>query len=115
MIYIKGYQELNNLLWENKEKKIMLYFGATWCGPCMQLKKKINDEKEKLKELLVIYIDCDESENEEILKDWNVKALPTQVFVFLNGDKVIKNDIIEGYDWIKLLMVYNKIIEKKND
>ena len=115
MIPIEGYEQLNSLLWENKEKNVMLYFGATWCGPCMQLKEKINEEKEKLKELVVIYVDCDIPENEDILNDWNVKSLPTQIFVHLNDTNVVKDHIIEGYDWIQLVMIYNKIIEKKND
>ena len=52
---------------------------------------------------------------QDILNDWNVSSLPTQIFVHLDETKVVKDHIIEGYDWVKLIMIYNKIIEKKND
>ena len=43
MIEIRGYDELNKKLWENKDSDqvMMLYFGTSWCGPCKKLKEKI--------------------------------------------------------------------------
>jgi thioredoxin 1 len=117
MITIKGYTELNKNLWENREsdKIMMLYFGTSWCGPCKKLKEKIMSENEEIQDLLCLYIDCDEQENEEICEDWKVEALPTQIFVHLNDNDVVKDEKIEGYDWIKLVMSYNKIIENKSN
>ena len=48
MIEVLGYDEVNKQIWENKDKPIVLYFGTSWCGPCKQLKDKINAEKESL-------------------------------------------------------------------
>lgn len=115
MIDAIGYDELNKIIWENKDKIVILYFGTSWCGPCKMLKDKIDNEKDNITESVIIHIDCDEQENEDILNDWNVKALPTQIFVHLDGKNVVKDDIIEGFDWIKFLMTYNKIIENKKD
>ena len=117
MIEIKGYEELYKQLWENKDSDqvMMLYFGTSWCGPCQQLKEKINTEKEHLKDLTMLYIDCDEQDNEDIVNDWNITSLPTQIFVTLKGENVVKNSKIEGYDWTKFQMEYNKIIENKSD
>ena len=115
MIEIKGYDELNKNLWENKEggQIMMLYFGTSWCGPCKRLKEKILEETTELKNMLCLYIDCDDEENEQICEDWKVESLPTQIFVHLNDNNVVKDEKIEGYDWIKLIMSYNKIIENK--
>ena len=117
MIEIKGYEELNKQLWENKDSDqvMMLYFGTSWCGPCKKLKEKIHEEKEELQKILCIYIDCDEEENEQICEDWKVESLPTQIFVHLDNNHVVKDDKIEGYDWIRLVMLYNKIIENKSN
>lgn len=113
MIEALGYDEVDKIIWENKDKIIILYFGASWCGPCQMLKEKIDDEKDKLANTIVIHIDCDEQENEDLVNDWEVKALPTQIFVHLEDTKVIKDDKIEGFDWIKFLMIHQKIIENK--
>ena len=115
MIDIKGYDELNKEIWNNKDKLIMLYFGASWCGPCQMLKEKIKNNQEEINKLYVIHIDCDLEENEDIVSDWSVSALPTQIFVHLNGENVVKDEKVEGYDWIKLVMSYQKIIEKKSN
>ena len=117
MITINGYSELNKNLWENRDsdKIMMLYFGTSWCGPCKKLKEKIMNENEEIKNLLCLYIDCDEPDNEEICEDWKIEALPTQIFVHLNNNDVVKDEKIEAYDWIKLVMTYNKIIENKSN
>ena len=51
-------------------------------------------------------------DNEEICQDWQVSALPTLIFVHLEDEEVVKDYKIEGYDWMQLIMTYNKIIEK---
>ena len=62
--------------------------------------------------LLVCYVDVDIQDNDEIADMYDVKMLPTQVFVKLKKDKVKIIDRIDGYDWIKLLMSYNQIANK---
>ena len=114
MIDVIGYDQLNELIWNNKDKLILLYFGASWCGPCLQLKEKIINQKDEVKEMVVLHLDCDLEENEDIVSDWNITALPTQIFVHLEDTNVVKDDRIEGYDWIKLKMVYEELNEKRN-
>ena len=117
MIEIKGYSQLNKILWEQKDsdKVMMLYFSTSWCGPCKKLKERIEEEHHKIELVEVLLIDCDIEENEEILEDWKIDCLPTQIFVHLEDKNVIKDDRIEGFDWIKLVMSYQKIIENRNN
>lgn len=117
MIEIKGYSQLNKILWEQKDsdKVMMLYFSTSWCGPCKKLKERIEDEKDKIELVEVLLIDCDLEDNEEIVEDWKIDCLPTQIFVHLEDKNVVKDDRIEGFDWIKLIMSYEKIIENRND
>ena len=75
------------------------------------LQDKIKEEESNLSKLVCIHLDCDDEENEDILEDWKVESLPTQIFVHINENNVVKDEKIEGYDWIKLKMYYDKIIE----
>jgi len=117
MIEVKGYEELNKILWENKDKDIltMLYFGTSWCGPCQKLKEKIKEERDEILKLFCLYIDCDLEENEKIVEDWKIESLPTQIFIHLEDKNVVKDERIEGFDWIKLIMTYNEISEKSTE
>ena len=117
MLEVKGYDQLNEILWNNKDngKILMLYFGTSWCGPCQKLKEKIVEEKESIESLLPIHLDCDEEDNEKIVEDWKIDCLPTQIFVHLENNSVLKDKRIEGYDWIQLKMTYDEIIEKKSN
>lgn len=114
MIDVNGYDELNEMIWNNRDKMVLLYFGASWCGPCQQLKDKIKQENNELEDVIVLHLDCDSEENEDIVNDWNISSLPTQIFVHLEDKNVVKDERIEGYDWIKLIMVYNDIKKKKD-
>jgi len=114
MISIEGYDQLNKAIVENTGKQLLLYFGATWCGPCMVLKEKIEKNKEEIKDLVVINVDCDVPENEDIMEQYNITALPTQIFVHLDKDRVVNDFTIQGVDWILLVMKYNELTEKNN-
>ena len=113
MISILGIDELDEFIINNPDKILLLYFGAKRCSPCNILKDRINKESEtEMPNLLISYIDVDLSENDEIADMYDVKMLPTQIFVKLKKDKVKVIDKIDGYDWTKLVMVYNKIANK---
>jgi thiol-disulfide isomerase/thioredoxin len=113
MINIIGKEKLEDFIWENTQNKkvTVIYFGATWCSPCQLLKDRLNSEEAKFEmpELRVCYIDVDEDENEEISVQYNVKSLPLQIFVKLEGNKIIEIKKILGYDWINFLMSYISI------
>ena len=48
MIDIVGRENLDEFIIENftNNMVILLYFGADWCGPCKQLKKRLIERKE---------------------------------------------------------------------
>ncbi len=110
MISILGINQLDEFIINNNGKILLLYFGAKRCAPCNNMKERLNNESStEMPNLLVAYIDIDLSENDEIADMYDVKILPTQVFVKLKRDNVKIIDKIDGYDWIKLIMIYNKI------
>lgn len=107
---IESIKELDSFIIENSLNVIMLYFGASWCGPCNSLKEKLmcNESNLRLPKLKVCYIDVDI--NNDISTMYKIKSLPTQIFVKLNDIKVIIVSKIEGYDYTKLLLEYDKCI-----
>lgn len=95
----------------NKETIILLYFGASWCGPCKLLKEKLADEDtiKRMPLLKVVYIDTDNADDISCM--YKIKSLPTQIFINLDNLKVKVFSKIEGYDYTKLLLEYDKYVE----
>ena len=130
MKIVNNEYELNLFIWENREKLVVLYFGATWCGPCQKLKQRLTSDecKDEMSLLVSVYIDVDNDELSEIVETYNISSLPTQVFISLeqsesneneNEIKVKVFDHIIGYDWIKFKLVYqqyvSELMEKKDE
>ena len=113
---INNISELDNFILKNEKDNniILLYFGAMLCGHCKQLKKKLSSiyTMEELPRLVVAYIDVDTDDKdlEKIIKSFKVSGLPTQLFVKLNKTKVVEISRIEGYDYMKLVMEYKKLL-----
>lgn len=67
------------------KQKILVVFGAEWCGPCKKLHNETLADPE-IKELLVsyIFIYIDSDANKELAHSFNVEALPSY-YVIDNG------------------------------
>jgi len=114
MIDIIGKEQLEEFIWENKNKVIVIYFGAEWCGPCKNLKKKLASEEvtNKCTQLVVAHLDVDETENEELSQVYKVTSIPTQLFVTLKGTEIVELKRIVGYDWSNFEMTYDGLVNK---
>lgn len=66
---------------ENRVKKI-LKIGATWCPPCRQLKKELEDFN------TVPIIEYDVDEDEQLCSDYNVRTIPLLVFLDENDKEL---------------------------
>lgn len=68
-----------------KDKKVILDFYATWCPPCKIIAKNLNSfEKTKPSDVVIYKIDIDDQR--ELIKRFDVKSIPT--IVFLDNGKV---------------------------
>ena len=114
MITINGKDELEEFIWKSSQngKTILLYFGAKWCGPCQLLKDKLNSDesKQELPNLEIGYIDIDNEE--EITEMYQVKSLPTQLFIALKQNKIKILKKIIGYDPSNLKITYDNLNNK---
>lgn len=76
---------------ELEEGTIVIDFFATWCGPCKMLSPILAklSEEEDYKGFKFWKVDVDE--NESLVKDFNIYAMPTLVIV--KGGKEIARQV----------------------
>lgn len=110
MKVINGVDELDDFILENADKVILLYFGADWCGPCKLLKQKLAEPEthQLMPNLVVAYLDVDDETNGELVNRYKIGSLPTQVFIKLDKNKVVPVGRIQGFDFTKLKLEYEK-------
>jgi thiol-disulfide isomerase/thioredoxin len=108
--------QLEEFIWENKNKVSVLYFGAEWCGPCKKLKERLMSEEAKLimPNLVIGHLDIDSKENQNLCELYKISSIPVQIFISLNGTQIIEKKRIIGYDWVNFTMTYNSIIDEMN-
>ena len=78
-----------------KFDKIVLYFTATWCGPCKLIAPVVEElaNGEEYKDT-ILFVKIDVDECEELMEQCDIKCMPT--FQFYEGGKKI--DTLEGCD-----------------
>ena len=115
MYDIVGKEQLEEFIWENKDKVIVVYFGAEWCGPCKKLKQRLATDETLLEmpNLVVGHLDVDENENSQLAEMYQASSIPLQVFVELKGTQIVEIDRIIGYDWVKFKVTYDKVMESR--
>ncbi|KAK7358113.1 hypothetical protein VNO77_00034 [Canavalia gladiata] len=70
----------------------ILYFTATWCGPCRFISPIYTSLAEKYRKVVFLKVDIDEAR--DVAARWNISSIPTFFFV-KNGQEV---DSVTGAD-----------------
>ena len=120
MINIKNKEQLEEFIWKNKDKVVVIYFGSNFCNPCKTLKNKLTSVEviSTMRNLVVGYVDINSKENQDICELYKISSIPVQSFVTLKGTQIVEIKRIIGYDWINFTMTYDIIINdmsNKND
>lgn len=100
--------DITGVLLKNKEDKKLsvLYFTATWCGPCKKTLPFIIELSEKLKNVNIQFYKIDIDKNEEFCDKCKIRSVPT--FYVMNGKDLLSS--ITGSDTKKIgLMIANTI------
>ena len=94
MNQIDGFDNLKKCL--NVDKYILLFFTASWCGPCKKIYPDLEELYKKLdKDLIEIYkIQIEDDDNEEICKIFKVESVPS--FYLIKNKKCINE--LKGAD-----------------
>lgn len=73
----------------NSDKNIMVFFTAEWCSPCRIMKRQVFADSEVMKamdeEVIPVEIDIDDPNAEALVKQYNIGATPTTIFINPEG------------------------------
>jgi thioredoxin 1 len=107
--------DITNVLLENMEKKVLslLYFTASWCGPCQKIKPFLKELSESLKnsgEYNIEFYMIDIDSNEEFCDKCNIRSVPT--FFIMNGKDLLGS--LSGADKTKLSEMIVNVFNEYN-
>lgn len=71
------------------DKPVVIDFWATWCGPCMKMLPEMEKLAEKYKDQ-VIFLKVNADEEKELCNVFGINALPTFMFIPLEGKGVME-------------------------
>ena len=97
MEQIDGFDQFKQNI--ESDKYILLFFTASWCGPCKRIYPQLEELASKLnKDLIQIYkIQIDNDDNEKICEIFKVESVPSFYLIknkeFINS---LKGADIEG-------------------
>jgi thiol-disulfide isomerase/thioredoxin len=79
IIYIKTEEEFDKL--KESENLLVVKFGASWCGPCKQIKPQLEKLLETIDNVIIIDIDVDDASESDWSWASDVENLPTFRFI----------------------------------
>lgn len=82
-IELKGDDDFEKIIAENKDKPTFVDFYANWCGPCKKLGPQIDKVVEEL-QCVLIKVNVDK--NHKLAEKFKISAIP-KVVLYKNGEK----------------------------
>ncbi len=74
-----------------KRVPVLLEFGRGWCIPCKYMKPILQDtSKAYAGKAIVMTVDMDA--NKDLVRDFRVRMMPTQVFLMPDGKEFFRNE-----------------------
>ena len=116
MIEFTEDDDIVKVLLENMEKSVLslLYFTASWCGPCQKIKPFLDELSDKLKEkgeYNIEFYKIDIDKNEDFCNKCDIKSVPT--FFIMNGKNLLSS--LNGSDKDKLSEMIIETFNKYNN
>lgn len=73
----------------NSDKNIMIFFTGKWCSPCRVMKRQVFADNEVMKaidtKVVPVEINIDDPNSEKLVKQYNIGATPTTLFIDYEG------------------------------
>jgi len=95
--------EITELIQIPPNKKVIIDFYATWCGPCARVTPIIDDLADKFQNIVFLKVNVDEAD--EIAAGFEISQLPT--FIYLNMGNIVQK--IEGANLSDILSCIEKL------
>lgn len=92
---------------EKSKKPIFIYWGATWCPPCNEIKKEVfaaPDFAEIMKPFIAIYLDGDDEEAQIWGEKLGASGYPTILVLNTKGAEVVRLDHGLDFNEFKVAM-----------
>jgi len=70
------------------DKKVLVDFNATWCGPCKMMGPIIEELSEEMKDIKFVSVDVDDED--ELAETYGISSIPCLV-LFEDGKEVSRN------------------------
>ena len=83
--------ELNVYSQYKSNKLLVLYFNASWCGPCKAIKPFISYLQDNYPNVEFYEIDIEDDSRDTIVKNFNIIKVPT--FIFYKNANLCKSII----------------------
>lgn len=80
------YQNFSNFVEASKNRNSILYFSASWCGPCKMAKYVIEDLVKKNKDK-VVFGKVDVDDCRAIAEDYDISTVPS--FIHIKGKEIV--------------------------
>ena|SRR5438034_1136959 len=84
---LKEEKELGLFLQHHSDKLILIKFFTTWCTPCHELQRNIEQLLQERKDVVVLEIDAEKFPELAQRPEFNVRAVPA-LFLFRQGNQV---------------------------
>ncbi len=97
----------------DSDKYLILYFTASWCGPCRKIEPFLKQLSNEYKSIYIIKIDVDNEETMDITYSMKISCMPT--FIFIQNKKIFYS--LEGANGEKLynlINTFNEDLKLKN-
>ena len=102
----------SKVLAKNSNKNILIFFTGKWCSPCRIMKREVFSDSEVMKaidaKVVPVEINIDDPNMEKLVKQYNIGATPTTVFMNPKGKvmdyavgKVDKKKLLEMIEMLK--------------
>ena len=72
----------------NADKKVLLDFWASWCGPCRMVLPVVEEIAEEREDIVVGKVNVDEQP--ELANQFGVMTIPTLI-IFENGQEILRS------------------------
>lgn len=84
-ILSKG-ESFDKVIDDSKEKKVLVQFSASWCGPCKVYSNNLTQiESHFLEDYIFYKVDIDD--HQSLAREFMIRSVP-QTAIFQNGEKV---------------------------